>query len=203
MSKEKSMMLRNGEILDLDRPKPEVFDADTIAIALSRCCRWNNQTTIFYSVAQHSIMVKDAVQFAGGDKLDQMVALLHDAGEGFINDGSRPLKKKIPQLVEVEDSILDAIMKQFLDIGLNDIPRSTWNLVKMADEQILMLESTVLFPRQYCPIDTSGLVEPFKNWGNMIIECDFIHAKKQFVSNFYLLQNHALKIAAKIHTRKK
>jgi hypothetical protein len=69
-------------------PKPEMICLGDIAHALSQQCRFAGHCKKFYSVAEHCVHVSHLVpsDFA-------KVALLHDAGEAYLMDIPRPLKK--------------------------------------------------------------------------------------------------------------
>jgi len=66
-------------------PRPEDIDLDDIVHHLSHLCRFNGGTREFYSVAQHSVIVADALP----DDF-KLWGLLHDAAESFLAD-SMPL----------------------------------------------------------------------------------------------------------------
>ena len=78
-------------------PCVEDIDIEDIAHGLAYTCRFNGQSTAFYSVAQHSLMVADLV----ADEL-KLEALMHDAAEAYLGDVVKPLKEA---LVNVSTSI--------------------------------------------------------------------------------------------------
>jgi len=112
-------------------PRPEQFDIEDIAHALSMICRFGGHSRQFYSVAEHSYHVSricpPEVALAG---------LLHDAAEAYVGDLIRPIKHE-PELAryrEVEDELLRLI---FINEGLPPfIPTD----VKYADNRMLALE---------------------------------------------------------------
>ena len=114
-------------------PRVGDFELDAICVALGNTCRFNGHVNRFYSVAQHSL----AVAALCDDKY-LLWALLHDAGEAYIGDMVRPLKKHFPKFQEIEMQILQTLGLQF---GLEwPIPE----IVKMADDNLLVLEATEL-----------------------------------------------------------
>ena len=126
---------RSGIRLDLRNPTPEMINRNDIAAGLSRQCRWAGQTTEFYSVAQHSVLVS---RFCRPE--NQLAGLLHDAPEAFIGDMARPIKDLCPDFREVESRLWGAIAKTFgVDPVLTDD-------VKWADDAILVTERQQLMP---------------------------------------------------------
>jgi hypothetical protein len=66
----------SGRYVDLVHPLPEQISLSDIAVGLANACRFGNQVSRFYSVAEHSVRCAEAV--APGYKL---AALFHDALE--------------------------------------------------------------------------------------------------------------------------
>jgi hypothetical protein len=75
-------------------PDPGQFDAGDIARALANQCRFGGHSRVFYSVAQHSVIVSRVVEERGGDVEDVFAALMHDAGEAYLGDMPHPLKHR-------------------------------------------------------------------------------------------------------------
>lgn len=100
---------RSGKRIYLHNPKPEDFCIEDIAGGLSKVCRYNAQTSQFWSVASHSIIVSRYCP----DEL-KLVGLLHDASEAYIHDLSRPIKYLMKDVYEeIEHNFMKAIAKQF------------------------------------------------------------------------------------------
>lgn len=98
----------SGRFFDILRPNDYAFDIEEIATALSNICRYTGHVECFYSVAEHSVLVSRLVPC----KL-ALAGLLHDASEAFVGDVSSPLKKLLPEYQKIEDSVQEAIAKQF------------------------------------------------------------------------------------------
>lgn len=98
----------SGRFFDLLKPEEYEFDIEEIATALANICRYTGHVDKYYSVAEHSVLVSRLVP----DSL-AMCGLLHDASEAFVGDVSSPLKKLLPEYRKIEDSIQEAIAKQF------------------------------------------------------------------------------------------
>ena len=77
-------------------PDPEQLDAGDIARALANQCRFGGHCRVFYSVAQHSVIVSELIEQRGGDAEDAFAALMHDASEAYLGDMPHPLKHRSP-----------------------------------------------------------------------------------------------------------
>src|SRR5918994_6288050 len=84
----------SGAHLDLADPDPGAIRLEDIAAALSKVCRFGAQTTRFYSVAQHAVLVQRLVVEAGRPDLS-LAALHHDSHEAYVGDVTTPLKRML------------------------------------------------------------------------------------------------------------
>jgi hypothetical protein len=87
-------------------PRPDEICIEDIAHALSQKCRYTGHCREFYSVAQHSVLVASQCE-------DPVWGLLHDAGEAYLPDVARPVKRAIPEFQQIEDRILKAVAERF------------------------------------------------------------------------------------------
>ena len=97
-------------------PDPAQLDAGDIARALANQCRFGGHSRVFYSVAQHSVIVSRLVEERGGDVEDVFAALMHDAAEAYLGDMPHPLKHRSPlgaAFKEAEDHLELAIRDRF------------------------------------------------------------------------------------------
>jgi 5'-deoxynucleotidase YfbR-like HD superfamily hydrolase len=119
-----------------DAPDPASIDIEDIAHALSLVCRFGGHTRELYSVAQHSVLVCDAVSDLGGTLEEIRYALLHDASEAYIGDVVWPLKQseRMRGYKVIEDRVMKAILERFGIVG--DEPP----IVKRADLILLSTE---------------------------------------------------------------
>lgn len=88
------ILTHTGRQIFFDHVYPEDICIEDIAHALSHLCRYTGHTTMFYSVAQHSLLVTEKIP---GNAETKLVALLHDAAEAYVGDVSSPLKKWIKE----------------------------------------------------------------------------------------------------------
>jgi hypothetical protein len=75
-------------------PELEQLDLGDIAQALANQCRFGGHLRTFYSVAQHSCLLADAVERRGEDANAARWALLHDATEAYLLDLPHPIKHR-------------------------------------------------------------------------------------------------------------
>lgn len=117
-------------------PRPEEIDPEDIAHALSLLCRYGGHVDRFYSVAEHCVLMSQAVA-----PKHALAALLHDATEAYVCDVPRPLKRHLAGYELIEHGVWLAIAICF---GLNpELPYP----VKQADNRILLNERAALLSR--------------------------------------------------------
>lgn len=124
------------------------IDIEDIATALSRAPRYCGHTDVFYSVAQHCVLVCLEVAIKGGSLRDQLIGLLHDAPEAYMGDLPSPLKAMCPEYKAIEDGVWDRVSHAFLG-GVYKIPP----VVKQCDLALLTAEAEDCFD-----------FEPIDNW---------------------------------------
>jgi 5'-deoxynucleotidase YfbR-like HD superfamily hydrolase len=117
-------------------PDPGQLDAGDIARALANQCRFGGHSRVFYSVAQHAVIVSELVEQRGGDVEDVFAALMHDATEAYLGDMPHPLKHRSPlgaAFKEAEDHLERALRERFRIKP--DVPE-----IKRADRALLATE---------------------------------------------------------------
>ena len=175
-----------GRYVDITAPRPSDITIDDIALSLSRECRFGNFTRSFYSVAQHSVNVAAQVRAMGGDRVAQLIALLHDAHEAYIGDVPTPHKRAYgDRFAHIETGLLLAVCTRF------DVPGpSQWPVaIHEADERLLHAEAKRLMP------DCAWYDEAKAGVSSM---CDLDcwiegKARHKFLDLFYRLQPEAPK----------
>jgi hypothetical protein len=128
-------------------PRPGDIDAADIAHALSLICRYGGHVHRFYSVAEHCVLMSEAVP-----PEDALWALLHDATEAYVGDMVRPLKRSMPDYRRAEDRVMVAVAAHF---GLNSATMPA--AVKDADNRILLTERDALMPNTRYSWSQDGL----------------------------------------------
>jgi uncharacterized protein len=142
---------------DYDLVSLDTIHIHDIAQSLSMQCRFNGHSSVFYSVAQHSVRVASEV----GPEL-ALAALLHDAAEAYVCDLPTPLKMWMrghesagsgwPSMYDqLEERIQDAINAKFLPRPLTKVEEA---IIKKADDTLYEWEECELRPGG--PYDTGG-----------------------------------------------
>lgn len=121
-------------------PRAEDIDLRDIAWGLAHQCRYNGHGRFFYSVAEHSVLMSRHFS----ETLPSREALLHDAAEAYIGDVIRPLKRSLPQFVEIEANLERVIFARF------NLPAILRDEIKAADTAILTDERNRLFDPEVC-----------------------------------------------------
>ena len=70
-----------GRRVHIAAPLPDEIDIEDIAHGLSHVCRFAGHVPLYYSVAQHSLLVSELL-----DERTAMWGLLHDASEAYLHD---------------------------------------------------------------------------------------------------------------------
>lgn len=124
----------SGRKIDVSNPDPNTIVIEDIAWALSRMPRFSGHSIPYvpYSVAQHCIRV--AEDLADSGPRIQLLGLLHDAAEAYINDLPSPVKH-IPEIHTVikklEDNLMLAVYKA---VGIDPMTHDEELIVKSSDK---------------------------------------------------------------------
>lgn len=165
------MQTHSGKAFTPLDPSLGDIDIEDIAHALGNICRYGGHTRWFYSVAEHCVLMSEAVS-----PENAFWALMHDAAEAYVGDLIRPLKINLPEYREIEDNIMLAICTKF---GMDyDCPPE----VKLADTRILHDERAVMLgtPSRAWVIDERSC-EPL---GVKVTGWDPYTAKRAFMTRF-------------------
>ncbi len=170
----------SGVTINFMKPRPEMFEIEDIAHGLSNVCRFAGQSSEFYSVAQHSVLVSRLVPMQHA-----RWGLLHDAAEAFVGDMARPLKRLIPEYKRIEVRIMEAIADRF---GLEPWPEPM--CVKSADIYALALEGARFMAGREdeygiadCAVQKTGMAV------NSLFSMSPTEGKKLFMDRFVELWN--------------
>lgn len=120
----------SGKKFSFVDPQPDDVRLSDIAQHLGKICRFVGACDDFYSVAQHSIFVSKVVL-----PPDQYDGLMHDAGEAYYGDFSRPLKMAMEQVLgRGWDTILksiDAVISEEFNVS-SPLPESVHHADRIA-----------------------------------------------------------------------
>lgn len=125
--------------------EPRTGDVDIVDIAhsLSMQCRFNGHTKVFYSVAEHCLVMAEELKAKGFGRRLQLYGLLHDASEAYLSDVPRPVKRDLPGYRAAEAEVQRVILKAF---GIPEPSVVEKSLVKVMDELLLACEGRELMP---------------------------------------------------------
>lgn len=116
-------------------PSVDEVHIEDIAHALSNKCRFTGHTEVFYSVAQHSVIVSSLFNTS------PIWGLLHDAAEAYLPDVASPIKQRFPTLCYAEQICFDVIKKRF---SLFDLDDKQIKELKIIDRAVVKAEGNVL-----------------------------------------------------------
>lgn len=150
----------SGHELDLLEIRPEDIRIDDVAHHLSMTCRFNGATPAWYCNAQHCCLVsKLSIALTVDEPLPFQVlvalaAQVHDAGEPYTGDMTRPMKEAMRKLSGAPQSVFDVIEHSVLRVvedafalgrgRLTDPEDPVAKIVKHADNLALEIEEAVL-----------------------------------------------------------
>lgn len=87
-----------GSVYPLDL-HPEEVKLKDIAHSLATQARYNGHCRFPYWVGQHCILISEALERDGYDVPTQRIGLLHDAGETYTGDMTRPMKNSLKKRI--------------------------------------------------------------------------------------------------------
>lgn len=121
--------------------RPEMIDLEDIVHALSNLCRFTGHSRRFYSVAEHSVLISQALFEKTDSPIIALQGLLHDAEEAYLNDLSAPVKHMdcMVQYRAAGAEIERVILEYF------GLPRVLDPTVKAADLGMLRTEGKFFF----------------------------------------------------------
>ena len=117
--------------------KPSDIVIEDIAHALSLMTRANGHFPEFYSVGQHCLSCCEEAKARGYHTRLTLARLLHDAGEAYLSDVTRPIKHHMDYYNEVEGRLLSLIYTKFLG---SDLTAEEAKQVKSVDDAMLYYE---------------------------------------------------------------
>lgn len=169
----------SGIMFDPLNPEPDKINILDIAHALPMLCRANGHFNIFYSVGLHCINCMKEAEARGYSLRVQLASLLHDGSEAYLSDVTRPVKKELPQYMQIEEPLQACIWNKFLGAPLT--PEETRQVFEIDDhilyhEFLAMMDGTRLHDRE--PALLARPVFEFVDFGD---------CTRQFLEHFYRL----------------
>ncbi|MBF0577153.1 phosphohydrolase [Dysgonomonas sp. GY617] len=166
-----SIRMFSGILFSPISPNKNDIKIEDIAHALSLLTRANGHFPEFYSVAQHSIACcKEAIARNYGKKV-AIACLLHDAGEAYMSDITRPLKKHLEFYIKTEAHLLELIYSIFIEEPLTD---KEINEIKLIDDLMLYHEFLHFMKVEVVPFSEDLITNPdFKFVQFDIVETEF------------------------------
>lgn len=128
------------------------FNLEDIAHSLSMQCRYTGHTRLFYSVAEHCVLMSRYVE----DPDCKIVALFHDAVEAYVGDLVTPLKQCLPEYRVIETGVEQRL---YAWLGYS-VPSRIRKLVKMLDTRIMLRERNLLLSDSCEPWIEDQVVTP-------------------------------------------
>lgn len=89
-------------------PRADEIHIEDIAHSLSMQCRYAGHSILFYSVAEHCVLLARAASYH-----NQLWALLHDAAEAYLVDVPRPVKPYLLGYAETEANVMVEVCERF------------------------------------------------------------------------------------------
>ena len=124
-------------------PHPDEVNIADIAHSLAHQCRYGGHSKMFYSVAEHCVLLSHAVPAELA-----FSALMHDAAEAYLVDVPRPIKRFLGGYRDIEKALEAVIMPKF------GLPYPIPELVMEMDTQILTDERQQLMATPPLPWGT-------------------------------------------------
>jgi 5'-deoxynucleotidase YfbR-like HD superfamily hydrolase len=100
-----AIQTHSGSYFDLHESGPDAIKIEDIAHSLAMQCRYNGHIRMFYSVAEHSVLVAGWVLEQTGDYQLALEALLHDGSEAYLCDIPRPFKRLLTDYKVLEQRV--------------------------------------------------------------------------------------------------
>jgi uncharacterized protein len=167
-------------------PDAAQIDIEDIAHGLANQPCFNGQTSDFYSLAQHSLLVASLVPLPL-----RRAALLHDAAAAYFGGMTQSVRRLLPELAIIEKRVMAAIGEKFAISGFDAPAIKRAHLVAQATEK-----------RDVCP-HMLGLAEPQDCSAPIPRRIKLIsreEAREQFMEQFIELEHKDNRLKAPVVT---
>jgi hypothetical protein len=152
-------------------PLPGDIDIRDIAHALANTCRYAGHCLVFYSVAEHSVLMSEKAS-----PKNRLAALLHDAAEAYLCDVPSPLKPYLTNYQAIEQRLNECVAERFgIPFPFPDEIHALDSAI-LADERAqLMAPMTDVENKEWgAPLPPLGV--EFPKWPPAIAERQFLRA---------------------------
>lgn len=185
---------RSGKRIKFIDTSNNEYDILDMCHGVSNNLRWNGNTKIPWTVAQHSLLVSDLISELKWNtplknkEIAIIKGLVHDFTEAYLGDLVTPVKREIQLYSSIEDGIDKDIEKT---VGIHErVSEEVIKLVKRADTLSLLLEAKTIvnidreyekyvdseLERNYSDVKGSQLVDKYRN--RFIIEnAEYVRGK--------------------------
>lgn len=151
----------SGKKFYIERPE---FDVKDVMHSLSNQCRYTGHSRLFYSTAEHSMLVARLCEDLG--LADPFEGLMHDGAEAYLSDIAAPWKALLPDYKKLEQKI-EVPMRRWL--GLKDDRLSDG--AKRADWLALFIEARALMPTRAADWNAPDGIKAEADKLNYVIKC--------------------------------
>jgi hypothetical protein len=157
-------------------PKPEDIVIEDIAGASAKICRFGGHSIAYYSVAQHEVIGSCIVEERTHNLLLAFGFLLHDSGEPYVGDMTRPLKM-MPEMEpyrKAENNIIQVLADKF-GVDLNH------PTIKEVDDEMLATE------RKYFMVPLDGWHLKHEPLNIKLKPWTWQRAQREYLNRYYEL----------------
>src|SRR5271157_3544054 len=174
------MQTHSGIAFDYNSNDLSQITIEDIAAHLAKICRFNGACKVFYSVAQHSILVAEDLRYLGYSINYQFYGLLHDATEAYIGDIIRPFKDE--HMSHFENKLLSRILHS---LGLSEDNYFLYKeAIKKSDNRMLLTEKHQLMATPQRDWELNGIAS------HLIIKpLSWRQSQRVYLSHYNKLRN--------------
>jgi 5'-deoxynucleotidase YfbR-like HD superfamily hydrolase len=142
----KRFAMASGRLIDINNFTSADVCLDDIAHHLAKIQRGNGCLPLgtSYSVAEHSINLCNSVEPKWYSKLFRCKAILHDASEAYLSDIVSPVKRQLPEYLELEFNIQSIIYNKYIGVAASKHD----TVLEEKDHKILIDEIETMLPEQ-------------------------------------------------------
>jgi uncharacterized protein len=143
-----TILMGDGAYFDYEQPDKAPVTIEDVAYGLAYTARFRGQTRsfarggrrCFYSVAQHCVLMAEALETDRHGREAALAGLMHELGEAPCGDMPSPLKLICPEFRTIEKRCEAALLRLF------DVEMSEPELIKRYDLRMLATEKRDLMP---------------------------------------------------------